>query len=72
MYIIIECFGLEGTFRGHLAQSPCSDSRDIFNYIRLLRAPSNLAFNISRDGASTTSLGNLFHHPYCKIFLPYT
>ncbi|KAK4816292.1 LOW QUALITY PROTEIN: hypothetical protein QYF61_014590 [Mycteria americana] len=28
--------------------------------IRLLRAPSNLALNVSRDGASTTSLGNLF------------
>ncbi|KAK4826701.1 hypothetical protein QYF61_010916 [Mycteria americana] len=26
---------------------------------RLLKAPSNLALNISRDGASTTSLGNL-------------
>jgi len=22
---IIECFGLEGTFRGHLAQPPCSE-----------------------------------------------
>ncbi|KAK4831211.1 hypothetical protein QYF61_016048 [Mycteria americana] len=36
-------------------------SRDICNYIRLLRAPSNLTLNVSRDGASTTSLGNLFH-----------
>ncbi|KAK4819472.1 LOW QUALITY PROTEIN: hypothetical protein QYF61_004698 [Mycteria americana] len=26
----------------------------------LLRAPSNLTLNVSRDGASTTSLGNLF------------
>ncbi|KAK4808555.1 hypothetical protein QYF61_009858 [Mycteria americana] len=43
---IIECFGLEGTFTGHL--------------IRLLRALSNLTWNVSRDGASTTSLGNLF------------
>ena len=34
-------------------------SRDIFNQTRLLRAPSNLAWNVSRDGASTTSLGNL-------------
>ncbi|KAK4831309.1 hypothetical protein QYF61_016798 [Mycteria americana] len=33
--------------------------RDIFNQIRLLRAPSNLTLNVSRDGASTTSLGNL-------------
>jgi len=22
---IIECFGLEGTFRGHLVQRPCSE-----------------------------------------------
>jgi len=34
-------------------------SRDIFNQTRLLRAPSNLALNVSRDGAATTSLGNL-------------
>ena len=31
----------------------------IFNYIRLLRALSNLTLNVSRDGASTSSLGNL-------------
>jgi len=57
-YRIIEQFGLERTFRGHLAQSPAV-SRDIFNFIRLLRAPSSLALNVSRDGALTTSLGNL-------------
>ena len=51
--------GLEGTFRGHLAQPPAV-SRDIFNQTRFLRAPSNLALNVSKDGASTTSLGNLF------------
>jgi len=33
--------------------------RDIFNWMRLLKAPSNLAWDGSRDGASTTSLGNL-------------
>ena len=38
-------------------------SRDFFNWIRLLRAPSNLAWNVFRDGASTTSLGNL-----CQCF----
>jgi len=51
--------GLEGTFKGHLAQPPAV-SRDIFNQIRLLRAPSNLTLNISRDGAATTSLGSPF------------
>ena len=49
---------LEGTFRGHLVQPPAV-SRDIFNQTRLLRAPSNLTWNVSRDAASTTSLGNL-------------
>jgi len=34
-------------------------SRDIFNQTRLLRALSNLALNVSRDGASTTSLGKV-------------
>jgi len=34
-------------------------SRDIFNWIRLLRALLNLALKVSNDGASTTSLGNL-------------
>ena len=29
--------------------------------MRLLRAPSSLALNVSKDGASPTSLGNLFH-----------
>ncbi|KAK4814468.1 hypothetical protein QYF61_018986 [Mycteria americana] len=57
---IIECCELEGTFTGHLVQLPCKSREDIFNKIRLLRAPSNLTLNVSRDGASTTSLGNLF------------
>jgi len=35
-------------------------SRDIFSWIKVLRAPSNQAWNISRDGASTTYLDNLF------------
>ncbi|KAK4826482.1 hypothetical protein QYF61_009478 [Mycteria americana] len=39
--------------------NPPAMTRDIFNCIRLLRAPSNLTLNVSRDGASATSLGNL-------------
>ena len=35
-------------------------SRDTFHYTRLLRAPSNLALDTSREGVSTTSLGNPF------------
>jgi len=34
-------------------------SRDIFHQPRVLRAPSNLALNVAREGAATASLGNL-------------
>ena len=54
----MEWLGLEGTSKDHLVQ-PLVKSRDIFTWIRLLRAPSDLAWNGSRDGASPTSLGNL-------------
>jgi len=33
--------------------------RDTFHYTRLLRVPSNLDLNTSKDETSTTSLGNL-------------
>ncbi|KAK4832076.1 hypothetical protein QYF61_020632 [Mycteria americana] len=36
--------------------APCSP----FQGLDLLQAPSNLTLNVARDGASTTSLGNLF------------
>ena len=58
-YRIIERFGLEGNSKGHLVQPPAM-SRYIFSQTRLLRAPANLTLNVSRDGASPTSLGNLF------------
>jgi len=50
---IIECFELEGT-------SPQAAGRDTFHKTRLLRATSSLALNAAREGAATTSLGNLF------------
>ena len=57
LWQIMECFALEGTCRGHPVQPPAV-SRDIFSWIRVLRAPSNLAWNVSRDGVSPTSPGN--------------
>jgi len=39
--------------------NPPAVRRDIFSWIRVLRAPSTLAWNVPRDGASPTSLGNL-------------
>ena len=35
-------------------------NRDIHSSIGMLRAQSSLALNVAKDGASTTSLGNLF------------
>jgi len=40
--------------------NPPAMGRDTFHWTRLLRAPSNLALNTAREGASTASLGNLF------------
>ena len=58
---IIEWLRLEGTSRIMKLQ-PLTAGRatnlHIKYYTRLPRAPSNLALNISRDGASTTSLGS--------------
>jgi len=55
---ITEQFGLEGTLKIIWFQPPAV-GRDIFHQTRLLRAPSNLAFNTAREGAATASLGNL-------------
>ena len=58
---IIEWLGLND----HQVQIPCHSSATILQiwyWTRLPRAPSNLALNTSRDGASTPSLGSLFQH----------
>ena len=51
--------------------NPCSEQGHL-QQTRLLRSPSSLALNLSRDGASTTGQpvpGS--HHPHCKKFLPH-
>lgn len=53
---IREWLGLEGTSRGHLVQSPYL-TRTIWSW--LPRTMSRWVANISKDGVSTTSLGNL-------------
>lgn len=68
-YRFTECFGLEGTLKGHLVQAPAV-SCDIFSWIRLLKAPFSPALTLihSRDGASSTS-GKpvpVLDHP-CKL-----
>lgn len=56
--MIIERFGSEETFKGHLIQPPAM-GRDNFNYIWLLRVPSGLTLSAVRDGASTPAWGVL-------------
>lgn len=51
--------GWKAPFKGHPVQ-PRWVSRDIFNQVRLRKAPSNLALNVSKDRVSTTFLGNCF------------
>ena len=55
---IIEQFVFDGSVEGHLVQLPCSE-QGYLQLHQLLRAPSNLTLGVSRDGAPTTSLGNL-------------
>ena len=54
---IIEWFDLEVTFKGDLAQFPCSEQGHP-QFHQVLRILSSLTSNVSRDGESTTSLGN--------------
>ena len=71
---IIECFGLEGMFSGRLAQPPCSEQ----GYLQL----DQVAQNPVQPGLECFQRWGLhyfsgqsvpvFHHPYCKKFLPYT
>jgi len=43
----------------HLNSNFPAMGRDTFHQTRLLKAPSSLAWNTSREGAATASLGNL-------------
>ena len=57
---ITECSGLEGTSVGHLVQPSC---RSRVTYSRLQRTLSRRVLNISREGDSTTSLGEIL---FCR------
>lgn len=52
---ILEWFGLRRSFKGHLAQPPCRGQGQLQPDQDAL---SKLIFNVSRDGASATILGN--------------
>ena len=63
---IIESFEPEGTPKGHVAQLPCTEQGRP-QVGQELRAWSSLTLNVCRDGAPTTSPGNLCQCPSALI-----
>jgi len=57
-YRAIEWFGFEETFKGYLVQAPCNEQGRL-PIDQFAQGPTNLTLNVSRDGASMTSVGNL-------------
>jgi len=70
---IIECFGLEGTFKGHLVQPPCNEQGhlQLDEVVQSLVQPSPECF----QGWGIYHLSGqpvpVFHHPHSEEFLPY-
>lgn len=59
---IVEWFWLKGKeLQRSLSSNPLPQQRHL-PLTRLLKTPSNLVFNISRNRAATVSLGHLFQH----------
>ena len=57
-YRIIESLELKGTLKGHLVQPPCNEQGRAQLH-QVLRTPSSLTLDVSRNRASTIPLGNL-------------
>jgi len=69
----IECFGLEGTFRGHLAQPPCSEQGHLQLH-QAAQSPVQPGLECFQGGGIYTLSGEptpVFHHPHHRKFLPY-
>ena len=70
---IVECFGLEGTFRGQLAQPPCSEQGHL-QLDQVAQSPIQPGFECFQEWGLHYLSGQpvpVFHHPYGKKFLPY-
>jgi len=71
---ITEPFGLEGTFKGHLVQRPCSE-RGHLQLDRVAQGPLQSDFECFHgwgiDHFSRQPVP-VFHHPHCKKDLLYT
>jgi len=68
---IMECFGLEGTFRGHIVQTHCSKHR----YLQLDQVaqspiqPDLECFHRWGLHCLSGQSAPVFHHPHCKKML---
>ena len=70
---IIEWFGLEGTFNGHLAQPPCS-AQGHLQLDQIAQSPVQPDLECFLGWGIVHLSGKpvpVFHHPHCKKFLPY-
>lgn len=60
--LYIECLDLEWTLKDYLVSTPLAKDWDIFQQIRLVKAPSHLVLNTYRDGTPTAPLGNILKY----------
>jgi len=70
---IMEWFGLEGTFRGPLAQPPCSEQGHL-QPDQVAQSPVQPGLECSQGWGIDHLSGKPvpgFHHPHGKKFLPY-
>ena len=69
----MECFGLEGTFRGHPAQPPCGEQGH-FHLGQVAQSSVQPGLECFQGWGIKHLFGQLgpgFLHPQCKKFLPY-
>jgi len=70
---ITECFGLEGIFRGHLVQPPCSKQGHL-QLDQVAQSAVQPGLECFQEWGLHYLSGQpvpVFHHPYGKKFLPY-
>ena len=69
----IEWFGLEGTFKDHLVQSPCNEQGHL-QLDQVAQSPVQPGLECSQGWGIYHLSGQpvpVFHHPHYKKFLPY-
>jgi len=73
LLIIIEQFGLEGMFRGHLVQLPCSEQGHLQSH-QVSQSPIQADLECFQGWGIYHLSGQpvpTFHHPLCEKLLPY-